>query len=202
MRCLVFVCPLILKISTGLSPVPKQSSTYMCWLFANPPPCLPDLAFVRIYIILLQRSGHVSCPFAASLIALWDLAKVSHKHFSSWGVFLKRVLLRDVWPFVLHLLSHISLIIWLYNTNFCLETKLGNMREYKYFSFSQLLTYRTKWQGHENRLKTQLNLWIWISFLFVKSLFKSECRFSFVLAFVFILPSPSPFFLPDAHTFT
>lgn len=83
----------------------------------------------------------------------------------------------------------------------CLETKLENITEWKYLSFSQLLTYRTKWQDHENRLKTQLNLWIWISILFIKSSFKSECGFSFVLVFVWILPSPSSFFLPDTHTF-
>lgn len=70
----------------------------------------------------------------------------------------------------------------------------------KKFFLSSL--YSPRWARHANRLKTLLNLWIWIYFLLVRSSFKWECVFSFVWVFVYILASPLPAFHPATYTFT
>lgn len=104
-------------------------------------------------------------------------------------------------------------ICGLFNSNYCLtqfssylfmqhkllEIKLGNMTMQRYFSFPHFLNYRTRWARYANRLKTRLNLWIWIYFILVKCWLKSEYGSSFVWMFLYSLTSPIPTFHPATH---
>lgn len=153
----------------------------------------------------------VVCPFICKLLSdlspvillerriysVAALAQVSHKQTLGLAAFLKRALSRFIYE-AFSVASHNFLIICLHNTN--IRNKVRKHDSMENFFLSSL--YSPRWARHANRLKTLLNLWIWIYFLLVRSSFKWECVFSFVWVFVYILASPLPTFHPATHTFT